>query len=491
MRLKSIFRHRLFFPILVTLIYFVVNLLLVLHHEPWRDEVNPWQVSKAMNLGNMFDVMQGEAHPLLWYFILAPFAKLGLPLITTNTISLVILSIAVFLVARYAPFSKKMIILITLSSAFMYFNPVISRNYCLVVLGIVVAAIAYKDRFKHPIRYALALALICQSHFLAIGLAAVLTIMFIVEYLRKFGIKKMSKLVAPLLIIGSSVAVSLPIVLAAMSSHTVIAGSEMTVPVDLLPQLNYSLYNTVLPIFQILAVIVVVYLYFAYPKQLLILAGAVASWLFVMVFVYKVPTFSEQKGAVLVLFTIFAFWTTGYEKPRKPTKLLKAIRRLEIFKLLQRVPATLIFAIALILTLPATASSATYDWSHEYGYSQRIAQYINENTPPGAIVLVGADDANELAIGFVPFLNEDRRIFDIATGDFMEYYIYRVNPEIFEADVATAVERFAGEPLYFIDFAPDAGLRKTFDAPWQVTQSFTSENESIPEQELNFYQVTD
>jgi len=352
-RLIKLLRHPLFFPLAVAVGYFGLNLLLVLNHEPWRDEANPWQIAKALRLDNLFEVLRVEPHPPLWFLILAPFAKLGLPYITTNLISLTIMTLAVFLLARHGPFSKKAVILIAMSAAFFYFNPVISRNYCLVAMGVVVVAMAYKSRLEHPLRYAGALMLLCQSHFLAMGLAGVLTVAFGVEYLRKFGWARIGRLAIGLLLVGASVGVSLPIVIGNLGAHSLIVDLE-PLAADWLLDLNLSLFGTVLPIFELSFGAVMLFLGLCFPRQLLFLLTSIGLWVFTLLNIYKVSATQPQRSTLLILFLIFAFWTMHDEKPRKLSKMPRWAGKIETLKLLRRIPVAVLFLLPVVATIPHT-----------------------------------------------------------------------------------------------------------------------------------------
>ena len=59
--------------VVATIAFFTINLILVVLHEPWADEANPWQLSKELTLTNAANLLGVEGHPPLWYFILAPF----------------------------------------------------------------------------------------------------------------------------------------------------------------------------------------------------------------------------------------------------------------------------------------------------------------------------------------------------------------------------------------------------------------------------------
>jgi hypothetical protein len=488
-RFKSLSEHPLFFPIAVTVIYFAVNLILVLNHEAWRDEANPWQIAKALGLDNIYETLQVEPHPMLWFLILTPFAKLGLPYITTNIISLLIMSLSVFLLTRYAPFSKKTKIVIILSAAFFYFNPVISRNYCLVALGIVATAMAYKSRLQHPIRYALALALLCQSHFLALPMAAVLAITFMVEYFKSFGRKHVHKIIISLGIIGASVLASTPIILGNLGGHTLIVHTAIYAGVDWLTELNVSLFGAGVPIFEFAFISAAIYFYFRYPKQLIFLIISVGAWFATLIFVYKFNWLPIQKSSLILLFLIFSFWTISYDKPRRPAKLYKKLRKFEFFNAMKRVPVIAVLVVPLALTIPNTIAAAIHDLTGDYGYSAQFTNYVNRNTPENSVIMVADSVSAGLAITFVPLLEGNRHIYDVNTGSFMDFYKYGGYPKLDEKDFAAAISELSSVDLYYLIPASTCAAQFLPEESWELVETFEGHPETI-ESPIELYHVS-
>ena len=57
------------FNLILFVLYFVVALICVCHHEIWRDEAQVWLVARDLNLWGIIDHVRNEGHPLLWYFL--------------------------------------------------------------------------------------------------------------------------------------------------------------------------------------------------------------------------------------------------------------------------------------------------------------------------------------------------------------------------------------------------------------------------------------
>ena len=90
----------MYWPVLALLAYVGINLFLLSRHENWRDEAQAWQIAKNLGLGGLFAQLRYEGHPCLWYLILMPFAKLGMPFSCMGLISLAFMSVAAWLVLK-------------------------------------------------------------------------------------------------------------------------------------------------------------------------------------------------------------------------------------------------------------------------------------------------------------------------------------------------------------------------------------------------------
>ena len=165
--------------------YFTFNLTLLLLHEPWRDEANAWLFARDCSIVELFQQIHYQGHPCLWYLILMPFAKLGFPMFTMGIISLVLMTIAagLFLFRINLPVWSKAVVIF--SPIFSYFYPVISRNYCLIPLLIMLFLITYPKKDECPMRVGIILALMVQADTIVIPMAGVLSLMWLWQGVRE------------------------------------------------------------------------------------------------------------------------------------------------------------------------------------------------------------------------------------------------------------------------------------------------------------------
>jgi hypothetical protein len=457
------------FALIVTAVYFLVNLIVILNHEPWTDEANPYLIAKYIGFDNFFEIIRGEPHPILWTLILAPFAKLGLPLVASHIISLLIMTMAVWLLAKYAPFPKLAKVIVILSAAFFYFNPVISRDYCLVPLSAVLVCMAYKDRFRHPLRYSFTIAFLLQTHFLAAGLAAVLYIVFAVECLKKHVAVR--KLAASMAIVGASVALAFLGAVGSLRGQVIIqettsccgAGStsQNTPPItEYFPAVNASVFGMAVAVMEVSLALILFYLLLRQRRQFVYLLVAILGNFVVLSFIYGAYG-NPQKDAINLIFILVAFWTIYYDKPKDIfKKFQKKLKKMATAEMMRRVApiSVFIFTFPFAMSIPNTMMATVHDLAEPFGASMIIADYLNENLPEGSVIVVPSYGglATLTVVGME--LKDGRILWDALNAEPFKFIDYtlptRVSPYVVgEDEIGEVVARNFGntDKLYYLN----------------------------------------
>lgn len=169
------------------IVFIALSVVMFIFHEPWYDEIQAWMVASDASIGEMiWHLPHFEGHPPFWTLILALFAKTGVPMeIGLRIPTLLFSGAAAFLVIFKAPFHKWIRCLIPFSYFLFYQYTVICRPYSLMFLGFVLAALFYKERNKKPVRYLVALYLLCLSSAYGIMFAGVLCLIWTVEIVKE------------------------------------------------------------------------------------------------------------------------------------------------------------------------------------------------------------------------------------------------------------------------------------------------------------------
>ena len=165
--------------LVVALIYAIVTLISVLHHEIWSDEAQVWMLTKYISLPELFPHLVNEGHPPFFYLIVMPFAKLFNNIIWMQLICWFSSVLAIFLLWNNSKFSSLTKTVITLSAPFIYFFPTIARSYSIIPLLVFLLAIFHNKTKEHPFIYSFLLIALTHTHVIMAMLTFVLYIRFL------------------------------------------------------------------------------------------------------------------------------------------------------------------------------------------------------------------------------------------------------------------------------------------------------------------------
>ncbi len=179
--------------------YAALILFTAAHHEPWRDEADPWLAARDMNLAQLFRWFHYAGTPSLWYLVLMPAAKLGLPYFSMQLIHALIAIAVAALVLVFAPFGRVVRLLLIFSSPLGYEYAIVARNYALIALFMVLIAVWFGRRFKQPIVFGLFLALLSNASVHSLIVAGAIGIAWGVDAVRQ-------RQITPKLLIGAAIA---------------------------------------------------------------------------------------------------------------------------------------------------------------------------------------------------------------------------------------------------------------------------------------------
>src|SRR5262249_1222891 len=186
----------------------------LLHHEMWRDELQAWLIAiGSTSVGDLFQNIQDERHPALWYLNLYLLSRLSESPMVMQVFHILLATAGIYLFTRFAPFTK----LQKFCFAFGYFPfyeyGVISRGY---VIGLVClfAFCALQSRAqKYSLVQACVLALLANTSLYGAIIAIAFGIYLVVDWLTvvraKEGSEKSRILLLSLFIVALGVAISI------------------------------------------------------------------------------------------------------------------------------------------------------------------------------------------------------------------------------------------------------------------------------------------
>lgn len=173
----------------ITLIIYLLGVCTVsFFHEPWFDEAQSWAIARSGTIKEIFfEIPHYEGHPPLWHLILVPFAKLGAPYeLSLAAVNIFFMTLAVAVLLFKSPFPKLIRCLLPFNFFLFYQYGVVSRPYCILVLAIFLAAVCYKGRNEHPVKYLLCLTLMCAIHSYGLIIAGCLCVVWLIEIFTEY-----------------------------------------------------------------------------------------------------------------------------------------------------------------------------------------------------------------------------------------------------------------------------------------------------------------
>lgn len=165
----------------IFLAYMIFNSILLARHELWRDEANVWLMARELSPIQLFREIKYQGHPCLWYLLVMPLAKLGLPFRSIGILSLSVMAVTAGLFLWKAPFNTLVKVVCVFSPIFSYFYADIARNYCLIAFLLMLLAWCYPQRNRKGFWYGLLLGLLVQSDTIAIAPAGMLSLVWLWE----------------------------------------------------------------------------------------------------------------------------------------------------------------------------------------------------------------------------------------------------------------------------------------------------------------------
>jgi hypothetical protein len=153
-------------------LYIALGVVLLTHHEAWRDEADSWLMARDAPLWHIPLILGRAGTPMLWYALLLPFARLGFPYITMFALNMVISAAAAAVLLFRSHFHLALRLLLVFSYFLGYEYLAVARSYALMILLLFAMAAAW----GRPLLFAILLALFVNTtvHALLIGVGIAL-----------------------------------------------------------------------------------------------------------------------------------------------------------------------------------------------------------------------------------------------------------------------------------------------------------------------------
>src|SRR5581483_7272303 len=172
-----------FFAAALTAVFFAVQLVNILHHGMWRDEMQVWSLCQhSHSLLQLVYLKRYEGHPDLWYVLVFLVSRVFPHPVGMQLLNLAIATAVTYLISRYSPFARYQKVLIVFGYFLFYEYSAISREYEIGILALFAFCAAFRPGpKKNYIVLAILLSLMAESNIYALILSVCLALMMLVE----------------------------------------------------------------------------------------------------------------------------------------------------------------------------------------------------------------------------------------------------------------------------------------------------------------------
>lgn len=377
-------RKQILISILLFIIYALLNLMLILKHEPWRDEIHPWLMAKTYSIPELFLESKFDGHPILWHLILMPFAKLNFPIITLSIINYIIVLFSAYLLLFNSRLSIMFKLIVLFTIPFTYTYSAIARNYSLILLFLLLISVFYPKRYEKPILYSILICFLIHTHSLAWGIVAGLTITFhfveIYKSIKYKNVPNVKKIIIGLILI----AVNTIIVVFELYGST---NTDFSIGLN-----SYVLYVLTLIICIIIAFLLCTIWIKSCWKEYFILAIGLGFNILVYTTFYSSVLY--QRFILIFVFTLFYLLLLSSSNISQ--------KRLNII-------CVLYLTFMCVFALKPFTNAVINDYKYNYSSANEVADYINENLPSVDTILI---DNSTMGQAIIPYL-DNCSLYDI------------------------------------------------------------------------------
>jgi hypothetical protein len=166
------------------LAYIAVEITGIFFHPMWRDEIHFWSISGAStSLSDLLHRKAWDGHPDLWYILVYAVRNLSDHPLSMQLLHSGIAILTVFLILKYAPFSRVQRGMLVFGYFYLFEYAIISRNYAIGILLITLLLILHRHRPRFLYLYALILFFLAQSNVFSLILCIAFLLTWVFEFI--------------------------------------------------------------------------------------------------------------------------------------------------------------------------------------------------------------------------------------------------------------------------------------------------------------------
>ena len=430
------------FNILVLALFAAIAFWGMFHHEIWRDEGQVWLVVRDLDLAGVFNHVRNEGHPLLWYMLVMPFAKLKLPVVVMQILSVVFMTAAAAVLLWKSPFDKLNKVCVIFSAGFLYWLTIISRSYSLIPLLLFLLAFCYNKQKQHPYVYCVLNMLLANTHIIMFGFCSSVAVLFGYENILKNPQDK-KKYIVPFLI---------TFVCLVVTALYILFRPETNISVEIRPWnfINLGIITEAIKLLFLnlyadtsflaaaagLSILgAIIFIFKENKKMFFVFACSFLYQFYIYICVFKT---SPEKAFTFLLVMLFCFWVIFNQKDKNQIK-----------KNLINYPFMFMFLLTICLSFVMVKNDLLYNYSG----SKEAAEFIEKNIEKDAVIISNNPLTTAGILAYLP----ERKFYLPFYGDFYTFGYARdmdltrpfefVKPAVFKDKQVYYIYSALGKPV--------------------------------------------
>jgi hypothetical protein len=388
----------------VFIFYSIAVLYGLTFHEPWRDEAQGWLLVRDTNITNLLKILPTEGHPPLWYFIIMPLVKTGLPYISQNVLTAIIMIAAMYILQFKTQMSLLLKFAIPFSFYFFYEYALFARSYCLLTLLVAAIIALYPRRFEKKWLFTACIISLFNTHILVFSFCFAIAILYLIDAVQ---FKKLNASTAACIVLMFAAGLCL---ISYLGHNEMIEYFQKHNPPTIkrmIILINDRILNTrkyELGIFILLFLIIPLS---TRPKALILLLGSLVVPVYINGFIYKT---SERHLGILIILLIAAYAIAPYYS------MIKKVFKQDAIKF-----GIWLLAIVLIAEVPKAFESYENDRDGLYSDAENAAEFIKTNHLEQSVIVA---DPAYAAGSILPYLNKNTRFYYSECQYYGSYFKY-------------------------------------------------------------------
>lgn len=436
----------------VFIVYSLLILYGVVHHESWRDEAQSYLAVRDNTLTSLFNFLPSEGHPPLWYLIIMPFVKAGLPYVTQNYIAAALAIGGIYLLMFRSSASLPLKLAIPFNYYFLYEFSVFARSYSLILFLVCAIISLYPKRFERPLLFALCVAGLFNTHMLIFAFAAGITGLYLWDALQY---KKVNgKVLATFTLMCISGLYLIPF-LVMKGSANIFDNQIIDHTKEMLVTVSFGLLLNENTDWGMLLLIGLLIPLCTRTKPLLLVAAGLTGIFYILG--YKFIGGIRHCG--LLLTVVFAAYAIADNYANDKWNIKTKWPQLATYD-------NWLLAVIVLLQLSYTSAHYIDDIDRDYSDAKNAAEAIKHSNLRNTVI---AAYPAAYTCAIIPYLDKDRKFYSLESQQFKSYYVndsFYVKTLPDSTIVKRALDKFGNSDkdlILICNYPLKADLVKNFD----------------------------